>query len=740
MDELACPESKSAPSPANYNGSLTSTVPSNEGLPVFENFVPRPGSRLIPEAALCAACSTLVDTFFTSKTERPEVDHLDESFEALEKSAASCRLCGILASLLREDCEAAGPPYRYETHVLILEKYASFGLYSADGYRSPHTVLTFFLKQLRHGFSGPFDLEPFRHIVGGNREDTARDSVVVVSEELSEAFWAAYKAGRTSEKLILAVPHNYPLSEDAISRARTWLYNCLHKHPNCTATRAGGRLPKRVLDLQGDRVLLHVPIGSEIEAYATLSYCWGSSGVPLKTTSANFEDHCRGIPLEAFPETLRDAICFVKELGIQYLWVDALCIIQDGDGGKDWAEQAAAMAAIYQGGVLNVSALDGDDCNSGLKPKKLSGVGLRVGTVLHPEAKRDVYFVGSPNYQNLETEHRQLAKRGWAFQERLVSPATIHHTDCGMVWECCSQVEAETVWEAGVCLGGSRLTSKETFLSKKQHWNATMQRLEAGKHPAKADLQDSEELEVWYLALQDYSSRKLTFERDRLPALAGIAARLATTLGATYIAGLWREDLSRGLCWMLMNPRGERNVALRRSSQGPTWSWTSVVGEIEFDKDVSGHASSMIRLLGSEVDEVHPGMFGEVRSGSLDIEGTIRRVVLDRRRPNQASPYECDAVGLFEEGIDHVSTVECYPDEGDFIPSRYEGGLDCWLLHVRKLGEIWLFLALESLGDDKGGLHRTYRRVGLVMIKPRWNGAKISGTIVPGQSVRLTLV
>ncbi|KAH8665669.1 heterokaryon incompatibility protein-domain-containing protein, partial [Ilyonectria robusta] len=314
---------------------------------------------------------------------------------------------------------------------------------------------------------------------------------------------------------------------------RTWLSNCLHKHPNCTATRAGGRLPKRVLDLQGDRVVLHVPIGSDIEAYATLSYCWGSSGVPLKTTSANFEDHCRGIPLEAFPETLRDAICFVKELGIQYLWVDALCIIQDGDGGKDWAEQAAAMAAIYQGGVLNVSALDGDDCNSGLKPKKLSGVGLRVGTVLHPEAKRDVYFVGSPNYQSLQTEHRRLAKRGWAFQERLVSPATIHHTDCGMVWECCSQVEAETVWEAG----------------------------------------DSEELEVWYLALQDYSSRKLTFERDRLPALAGIAARLAMTLGTTYIAGLWREDISRGLCWMLMNPRDERNAALRRSGQGPTWSW-----------------------------------------------------------------------------------------------------------------------------------------------------------------------
>ncbi|KAK0652813.1 heterokaryon incompatibility protein-domain-containing protein, partial [Cercophora newfieldiana] len=202
--------------------------------------------------------------------------------------------------------------------------------------------------------------------------------------------------------------------------------------------------------------------------YATLSYCWGLSAAS-KTTQDNLLDRCHNIPLDELSNTLRDAILFAKRLGIDYLWIDALCIIQE-DGGKNWAEQTSQMTGIYE-----------------------SGSGQRHHRTRRGTSMIFIFLVAS-YYPKLATnDRRALSKRGWAFQERLVSPATVHFTDCGMIWECCSKIDTETKWD-----------------------------------------------EV-----------ALTYHADRLPAVAGLASRIASAFGITYVAGLWKEDLAHGLCWMV---------------------------------------------------------------------------------------------------------------------------------------------------------------------------------------------
>jgi hypothetical protein len=99
---------------------------------------------------------------------------------------------------------------------------------------------------------------------------------------------------------------------------------CTRNH-KCWIDHSQHGLPKRVLDvsLSDDKVFLYLSQNEALH-YATLSYCWGAS-LPLRTLKSNFDDHCKGISLEAFPQTLKDGIKVAKTLSLKYLWIDALC-------------------------------------------------------------------------------------------------------------------------------------------------------------------------------------------------------------------------------------------------------------------------------------------------------------------------------------------------------------------------------------------------------------------------------
>ncbi|KAH7111152.1 heterokaryon incompatibility, partial [Dactylonectria estremocensis] len=80
--------------------------------------------------------------------------------------------------------------------------------------------------------------------------------------------------------------------------------------------------------------------------YVALSYCWGSdlSGV-VTTLSSNVEPHLQGIAVNSLPQIIQDAVRVYRELGLRYLWVDSLCIIQDDR--KDWAQEVDRMRKVY---------------------------------------------------------------------------------------------------------------------------------------------------------------------------------------------------------------------------------------------------------------------------------------------------------------------------------------------------------------------------------------------------------
>jgi hypothetical protein len=157
--------------------------------------------------------------------------------------------------------------------------------------------------------------------------------------------------------------------DEVIRLARTKIDECRLAHGECAASLDQAFMPKRVLDLYGlsrgeERICLIVsPLGFR-ERYATLSYCWGS-GPNLQLTTLCLRDYTdEGIPISQLPGTIRDACELCLGIGIRYLWVCSLCIVQDSE--HDWIEQSSVMGTIYNCSDVTISAAKSKSCTAGL--------------------------------------------------------------------------------------------------------------------------------------------------------------------------------------------------------------------------------------------------------------------------------------------------------------------------------------------------------------------------------------
>ncbi|KAK0630447.1 hypothetical protein B0T17DRAFT_528450 [Bombardia bombarda] len=126
-------------------------------------------------------------------------------------------------------------------------------------------------------------------------------------------------------------------SGSSLAQAKAWLSACQEFHqclPNVPP-----KLPSRVIDVRTSPVKLHVSRPEETGRYACLSHCWGDVRPPCRTTTETLERNLNAIPWEILPATFSDAIDYTRRLGLDYIWIDSICIIQDSD--HDWSEQSA---------------------------------------------------------------------------------------------------------------------------------------------------------------------------------------------------------------------------------------------------------------------------------------------------------------------------------------------------------------------------------------------------------------
>jgi hypothetical protein len=216
-----------------------------------------------------------------------------------------------------------------------------------------------------------------------------------------------------------------PGSDKSFSTILRWLRRC-ERHLCCKNSRNWQR-PTRLIDVgnkDSKDVRIYITDPERPVKYAALSYCWGGDQ-KSKTVWETLEKRCRGFPLAELPKTIRDAIFTARRLEIPYLWVDALCIVQDKNADKE--RELPIMDQIYAGAFLTISAARAESADHGfLQPRNLKqcyGTLCRVRYRESVEGKELLgYITGNPLHIAFDDP---IDSRGWTFQERLRSFRTL---------------------------------------------------------------------------------------------------------------------------------------------------------------------------------------------------------------------------------------------------------------------------------------------------------------------------
>lgn len=340
-------------------------------------------------------------------------------------------------------------------------------------------------------------------------------------------------------------------------------------------------VPTRLLDIRDDssfRLCLTSHEQILDPEYTTLSYRWGKNGSDMKLTEQSLSDLCSGRPISSLPRTFQDAILVTKRLGIRWLWIDALCIFQDGQ--DDFHRECALMSEIYARSSCNIVATFGKDPHESLFQQRCFEK-LEIGraTGVWRSKKGESLWIGlnalvPGHYIGDELLCSEVYSRGWILQELLLAPRTLLFGRNQVHWKC-AELEACETWPTGV----------------PSHLQAS---IDLGF--PKIKFADGQEFRDWSRIVERYSRLELTKEKDKLVALSGIAKSIQQHSEDQYLAGHWRTHFLRSLIWKvrqgfrlpwLTTKKGGLDQAPeygRRISDhiAPSWSWASIIGPISY--------------------------------------------------------------------------------------------------------------------------------------------------------------
>lgn len=350
-----------------------------------------------------------------------------------------------------------------------------------------------------------------------------------------------------------------PLSPTLIGRIKSWIETSNNVYQYCRQPSQNENvLPYRVIDVgspDGSKDAF-LSVGHDRPGeYATLSYRWGTTATLTSTTNSVRDRQCK-IPLESFPSIIRDGVILVRKLGIQYLWVDALCILQDSR--SDWAEQSALMSQIYQKAMLNIAADSAQDTLEGfLKPRSL----LNIRSCEHPslietDGPKKLICPSIPSAWRV-LDHGALCRRGWILQEHALSKNILHCTSYELAWECTPFSATER--QPDFCyqpLAGW----KEIRYAIHGYDTPRGGHSHPEPPPKSNEKEPAERFYEWHSLVEEYMERTLTKGTDKLPAISGLAKVFQQSLvpQPEYIAGLWAQNLVTDMIWgrLEMTPEG----------------------------------------------------------------------------------------------------------------------------------------------------------------------------------------
>ncbi|KAK3485180.1 heterokaryon incompatibility protein-domain-containing protein [Neurospora hispaniola] len=453
---------------------------------------------------------------------------------------------------------------------------------------------------------------------GGGEDDRL---VSISSLDALPCPWNTFDARQHTSSVAPALAsHSYKV-------ASSWLKTCVTDHPGCPGMEET-LLPRRVIHIGANHTDIRLVEHNSptLGRYSCLSHCWGGAQ-PLITTTHNIAQHLERIEWNSISKTFQDAIKFTAHLGIAYIWIDSLCIIQDSP--QDWVEESAKMCSIYENGHLTIAASAASNGSGGLPVRDSSGFVRLSGTTSSPESKPfDIigYFelggIEVRDHPSPTNRRTPLFSRGWVHQEMLLSPRVVHFAKKELLWEC------KTV---GTCQCPQPPTFRKIFF-KEGHYEALNSSRQSSARLA-GDLLAHQ----WHKIIESYSRLHLSFPGDKFPALSGLAQQMSKRRGhdVRYLAGLWSDSLLTDLLWTATYRYVwglhsiDRILRGKHEWRAPSWSWAARDVPVIFPRmgaERNGstcEANALCNIIGAETTLATTDKTGRISGGRLVVRGRL---------------------------------------------------------------------------------------------------------------------
>ncbi|KAE9378534.1 HET-domain-containing protein [Stipitochalara longipes BDJ] len=400
--------------------------------------------------------------------------------------------------------------------------------------------------------------------------------------------------------LSLLQPQQHPNEEDegrtnskgTFRKIKNWLQDCDIQHDYCRS------LPSNNGNLWMPSRLIFVGTS----ASPTLRLCEDVS------KGSNFFQVKRELSISALPKTFRDSINVTRQLDILYLWIDSLCIVQDSV--NDWEKESQLIYEVYSNASLNIAATFARDGRDGLFSER-HRVAVQPCVV-------EVDWLPPDTASSSKDENSLNGEAGAGYLYQVVPNSSN--------WECAA-TSASELWP-------KFRRDTRWFTEIKMKMASRMQNYTLSSKNDFTETRRFEYFMAWADIVQQYTSCSLTYDSDKLPAIAGLAQHWQRLWGSEieYFAGIWNLDLPYPLLWKPMAPsvREVRYTWTRPEIYiAPTWSWASVKGPISYVRTESSEQDEIMVLINDvRIIHVSNSRFGQIKESQISVSCRLAQVFI----------------------------------------------------------------------------------------------------------------
>ncbi|KAI0439409.1 heterokaryon incompatibility protein-domain-containing protein [Xylaria telfairii] len=386
---------------------------------------------------------------------------------------------------------------------------------------------------------------------------------------------------------------------------QSWMSDCDHNHSaGCNSNRLHTSEAEDMSMLFIDVIENCLVSATSREKYFALSYVWGQVDMN-KTTKSNYPARLRPAALStiSFPGTIRDAMRLVKSVGGRFLWVDAICMVQDDE--EKMARDIPRMNVVYGNAFATLVALYGDNADAGLpgvspgtRPRQYIE-SLRVSSG-HPQLDYDaeydksetIYLMATPPPLDLTLNVSKWNARGWVFQERLLSRRCLYFSEQAVYFQCAQHTLSEcgTNEEYTASIFDNDMPMKPKLSSRRAIRDNPLDLIDA-MHDMTTGEQLRKAFAIYKDIVRSYSRREFSFKSDVINGFLGVFSVLEKHFRSEMYGGLPGAALAHALLWAPAGRLPRRGMRLptvsdlsmgKPDSQFPSWSWAGWDGPVEY--------------------------------------------------------------------------------------------------------------------------------------------------------------